>query len=221
MEMINIMRIILLGPPGAGKGTQAKSIADKYDIPHISTGDIFRENIKNKTPLGVEAKKYIDKGELVPDDVTVSIVNDRISKDDCANGFLLDGFPRTIEQADALNSSLEQVGRKIDFVINISAAKDKLIERLTGRRVCSACGASFHVEFNPPKIEGTCDICGSQLIQRSDDTIEAVENRLNVYEKQTAPLIEYYSKSGVLYTVDGIQSIDKVSEDICDILGSK
>jgi adenylate kinase len=219
MEMIN-MRIVLLGPPGAGKGTQAKSIADKYCIPHISTGDIFRENIRNMTPLGVEAKKYIDKGLLVPDEVTVAIVRDRIKKDDCVRGFLLDGFPRTVEQADALSSSLKEAGLKIDFVININVEKEELIDRLTGRRVCASCGAGYHVKFIPPAKEGICDKCGGELIQRNDDKIETVASRLEVYERQTAPLIDYYSKRGLLYTVDGKQEIDKVFQDICDILGS-
>ncbi|MCE7700013.1 MAG: adenylate kinase [Methanobacterium paludis] len=214
------MRIILLGPPGAGKGTQAKNIAARYGIPHISTGDIFRENIKKQTYLGIEAKKYIDKGELVPDDVTVAIVEDRIKKDDCIHGFLLDGFPRTIEQANALSSITDRAGRKINYVINIDVAKDNLIKRLTGRRVCSSCGASYHIKFNPPEREGICNICGGKLIVRSDDTFEAVENRLNVYERQTAPLIDYYLKLNVLKTLDGSQSIEKVFNDICDILGS-
>lgn len=214
------MRIILLGPPGAGKGTQAANIAKRYGIPHISTGDIFRENIKKQTYLGIEAKKYIDKGELVPDDVTVAIVEDRIKKDDCINGFLLDGFPRTIEQANALSSITDKIGRKIDYVINIEVTKDELIKRLTGRRVCSSCGASYHIKFNPPERDGICNICGGKLIVRSDDTLEAVENRLNVYERQTAPLIDYYQELNVLKTVDGSQSIEKVFNDICDILGS-
>lgn len=214
------MRIILLGPPGAGKGTQAKNISSRYGIPHISTGDIFRENIKKQTYLGTEAKKYIDKGELVPDDVTVAIVEDRIKKDDCSLGFLLDGFPRTIEQANALSSITDSLGRKIDYVINIDVAKDELIERLTGRRVCSSCGASYHIKFNPPKRDGICDICGGKLIERSDDKLEAVENRLDVYLKQTAPLIDYYRKLKVLRTVNGAQGIEKVFNDICDILGS-
>lgn len=214
------MRIILLGPPGAGKGTQAKNIVFKYGIPHISTGDIFRDNIKKQTYLGTEAKKYIDKGELVPDDVTVAIVEDRIKRDDCAPGFLLDGFPRTIEQANALSSITNRIGRQIDYVINIDAARDELIERLTGRYVCSSCGASYHVKFNPPKRDGICDICGGKLIVRSDDTLEAVENRLSVYQRQTAPLIDYYLKLNILHTVDGAQDIEKVFSDICGILGS-
>lgn len=214
------MRIILLGPPGAGKGTQAANIAVRYGIPHISTGDIFRDNIKNQTYLGIEAKKYIDRGELVPDDVTVAIVEDRIRKDDCIHGFLLDGFPRTIVQANALSSITGKVGRKIDYAINIDVARDELIERLTGRRVCSSCGASYHIKFNPPEKDGICNVCGGKLIVRSDDVLKAVENRLDVYKRQTAPLIDYYLKLNVLKTVDGSQSIEKVFKDICDILGS-
>lgn len=215
------MKIILIGPPGAGKGTQAESISKMFKLPHISTGDIFRENIRNQTSLGIEAKKYIDQGKLVPDDITVAIVEQRLKKDDCTVGFLLDGFPRTVDQADALNSSLELAGSGIDYVINLEVPKKELIDRLTGRRVCKSCGASFHIVFNPPKQEGICDKCGGELIQRSDDNVETVTNRLQVYENQTAPLIEYYKRLGLLYTVDGSKDIAEVFTDICDVLGSK
>lgn len=212
------MRIILLGPPGAGKGTQAKNIIDKYNIPHISTGDIFRKNIKEKTDLGLKAKEFIDKGELVPDEVTVAIVEDRIREEDCREGFLLDGFPRTVNQADALKRVLDKMGTRIDRVINIDVPKQPLISRLTGRRVCPSCGASYHVDFNPPAVPGVCDTCGGSLIQRDDDKVETVTNRLDVYYAQTAPLIDYYKRANILYTVDGEQGIDKVFKAICDIL---
>lgn len=212
------MRIILLGPPGAGKGTQAKNIAEKFEIPHISTGDIFRKNIKDKTPLGIKAKEYIDSGGLVPDEVTVAIVEDRIKQDDCRKGFLLDGFPRTVNQADALGKVLTVMGQKLDYVINIEVSREALIERLTGRRVCISCGASFHIKYNSPAKRGICDICGGQLIQRDDDSEETVKNRLEVYTSQTAPLIEYYSRLGLLYSVDGEQDIDKVLKAIDNIL---
>lgn len=215
------MKMILIGPPGAGKGTQAESISEKFDIPHISTGDIFRENIKNKTPLGIKAKEYIGRGKLVPDDITVAIVEQRLKQRDCAAGFLLDGFPRTVEQADALNSSLNPVGSGIDYVINLEVPTDELMTRLTGRRVCKSCGASFHIAFNPPKEEGICDRCGGELVQRSDDNEETAANRLQVYENQTAPLVEYYRRLGLLYTVDGSKDIGKVFADICDVLENK
>lgn len=214
------MRLILLGPPGAGKGTQAKSIVERFGIPHISTGDIFRKNIKEQTPLGVKAKTYIDKGELVPDEVTVEIVEDRIKQDDCRPGFLLDGFPRTVNQADALSGVLGKMGMKLDFVINIHVPAEALISRLTGRRVCLSCGASYHIKFNPPSHDGICDKCGAKLIQRDDDSEETVKNRLKVYDDQTAPLIEYYKRLGLLHTVDGEKDINEVFRDICDILGS-
>lgn len=213
------MNIILLGPPGAGKGTQARDIAEKYGIPHISTGDIFRKNIKEKTALGIKAKEYIDKGELVPDEITIAIVKDRLSQDDCKPGFLLDGFPRTVNQADSLSSVLKEMGTGIEYVINIVVPKKSLIKRLTGRRVCMSCGASYHIEFNPPPKEGICDFCGAPLIQRNDDSLETVTNRLDVYDKQTAPLIDYYKESGLLYSVNGDQNIEMVFKDICNILG--
>lgn len=214
------MNIVLLGPPGAGKGTQAKQIEEKYSIPHISTGDIFRKNIKEKTPLGVTAKEYIDKGYLVPDDITIAIVEDRLKQDDCFKGFLLDGFPRTIEQADALDKVLKMQDKKVEFVINIQVPEEELIKRLTGRRVCTACGASYHMIFNPPKEDGICDLCEGKLIQRPDDSIETVTNRLGVYRKQTEPLINYYKNKQILYNINGEQDIQKVFSDICSILGS-
>lgn len=215
------MKIVLLGPPGAGKGTQAKYIAEKYELAHISTGDIFRKNISEKTPLGIKANEYIQKGQLVPDELTVAIVQDRIQEDDCKKGFLLDGFPRTIPQADALSEALKAMGTNLDHVLNIEVPEENLIARLTGRRVCPKCGGSFHVIFNPPKRENICDHCASELIQRADDSAETVKSRLNVYNKQTQPLIEYYSAKGLLRNIDGEQDIKKVFEDICNILGSE
>lgn len=215
------MKIVLLGPPGAGKGTQAKYIADKFDLAHISTGDIFRKNIKEKTPLGIKADEYIKRGQLVPDELTVAIVQDRIKQDDCKKGFLLDGFPRTLPQADALGEALKAMGTKLDHVINIQVPEDILIARLTGRRVCPRCGGSFHVIFNPPKRENICDYCDAQLIQRTDDSAETVKSRLYVYHKQTQPLIEYYSAKDLLRNIDGEQDIDKVFKDICNTLGSE
>lgn len=213
------MRVILLGPPGAGKGTQAKLISEKFSIPHISTGDIFRANIKEQTPLGIEAKKYIDKGQLVPDEVTIGIVKDRLTKDDCDNGFLLDGFPRTVAQAEALDEFLKNVNKELDVALLIKVPEEFILERMTGRRVCTSCGASYHIKFNPPKQEGKCDICGSELIQRKDDTEATVKERLEVYSKQTYPLINYYNDNGILSEVDGTESIDKVFGDASDILG--
>ncbi|WP_416197359.1 MAG: adenylate kinase [Sporanaerobacter sp.] len=208
------MRLVLLGPPGAGKGTQASAITKRYNIPHISTGDIFRANIKEGTDLGKKAKEYMDKGLLVPDDIVVSIVKDRLTKEDCKNGFLLDGFPRTVNQADALDIELEKMGFRLDKVINIDVEKDELINRAIGRRICKKCGATYHVEFNPPKQSGKCDVCGEGLYQRDDDTEETVSKRIEVYLKETKPLIEYYTKKGIILNVDGKQSIEKVYEDI-------
>lgn len=214
------MKIVLLGPPGAGKGTQAKSISNKYSIPHISTGDIFRKNISENTPLGIEAKSYIDKGLLVPDEVTINMVNDRLSMGDCKNGYLLDGFPRTVEQAEALDKFLSERGEKLDTALLIEVPSNFIVERMTGRRVCPSCGASYHVKFNPPVVEGKCDVCGSDLIQRKDDTIEIVQDRLNVYEAQTQPLIDFYRNENQLSAVDGTKAINEVFEGICEILGS-
>lgn len=214
------MNIVLLGPPGAGKGTQAKQIAEKFNIPHISTGDIFRKNIKEKTPLGITAKEYIDKGYLVPDEITIAIVEDRLKQEDCLNGFLLDGFPRTIEQADALDRVLLSINKRLEYVIDIQVSEDELIKRLTGRRICTACGASYHIIFNPPKQEGICDLCNAELIQRPDDSIETVKNRLDVYKKQTEPLIKYYKDKQIYYGINGEQDIQKVFSDISSVLGS-
>lgn len=214
------MKIILLGPPGAGKGTQAKLISEKYAIPHISTGDIFRKNISEKTPLGIEAKRYIDNGQLVPDEVTIGIVKDRLSMDDCENGFLLDGFPRTAMQADALDSFLNDNGQKINTALLIDVPKEFILERMTGRRVCPSCGASYHIKFNPPKVEMKCDICNNSLIQRKDDTESTVKERLDVYDKQTQPLIKYYKDQNNLSVVNGTGEINEVFGDICNILGA-
>lgn len=208
------MRAILMGPPGAGKGTQAAGLIEKYQIPHISTGDMFRSAIKAGTPLGLKAKQFMDAGSLVPDEVTIGIVAERLAEEDCANGFLLDGFPRTIAQADALDKILVDLKMKLDGVLNIEAAEAKLIERLTGRRICRQCGATYHMVFNPPSAEGVCDKCGGELYQRSDDTLETAKNRLDVYNLQTQPLIEYYQRKGILKKINGDQDISKVLEDI-------
>lgn len=213
------MRLILLGPPGAGKGTQASGIVNKYDIPHISTGDIFRKNIKEGTELGNKAKEYMDKGLLVPDELVVDLVKDRLTKDDCLDGFLLDGFPRTVAQADSLDTELNKLNWNLDKVINIQVSKEDLIERAVGRRICKECGATYHVKFNPPKKEGICDLCGGELYQRDDDNEETVSKRIEVYQKQTQPLIEYYEEKGILANINGEQDIDKVFNDIVDVLG--
>lgn len=215
------MKIIMLGAPGAGKGTQAKKIAAKYEIPHISTGDIFRANIKNGTELGKKAKTYMDQGLLVPDELVVDLVKDRLQQDDCKNGFLLDGFPRTIFQAEKLDEFLSESNLKMDIVINLKVEKEALIKRLTGRRVCKDCGASYHIVNIPPKKEGVCDICGGELIQRKDDNIETVENRINVYEEQTAPLIGYYKGAGSLVDFDGEASLDEVFDAIVQAIGEQ
>ena len=214
------MKIIMLGAPGAGKGTQAKQIADKYGIPHISTGDIFRANIKEGTQLGKKAKSYMDEGLLVPDELVCELVVDRIQHDDCANGFILDGFPRTIPQAEALTEALEKLGSKIDFALDIDVPDENIIERMSGRRACLNCGATYHIEYAAPKTEGVCDKCGSALVLRDDDQPETVKKRLNVYHEQTQPLIEYYGNANVLKEVDGTQDLEKVFEDITVILGA-
>lgn len=213
------MQMILLGPPGAGKGTQAETLVRKLGIPHISTGDMFRKAIKEGTALGTKAKEYMDQGKLVPDEVTIGIVKERVIQEDCTQGFLLDGFPRTVFQAEALDAILHDMKIELDGVINIEVPKEKLVGRLTGRRVCKACGATFHLIFNPPAKEGKCDKCGEVLFQRADDSEETVVNRLNVYEKQTAPLITYYGNKGILKTVDGDQPIDQVLGEIGRHLG--
>jgi len=214
------VKIILLGPPGAGKGTQAKSISSKYEVPHISTGDIFRKHIAKLTPLGVQAKKFIDKGQLVPDELTIDIVKHRLVKDDCSGGFLLDGFPRTVKQAEALDIFLSEAGSEVDKAVFIEVPKGFIIDRMTGRRVCLTCGASYHIKYNPPRISDRCDTCGSDLIQRKDDEISTVSERLDVYDKQTQPLIKYYRDKNVLATVDGTKPINDVFKNINGILGS-
>lgn len=213
------MKIVILGPPGAGKGTQAKSICNKFSIPHISTGDIFRKHISMETSLGIEAKKYIDKGLLVPDDITINLVIDRLKKDDCRDGFLLDGFPRTVHQAKALDSFLSESGSRLDTVLLIDVPKYFIIERMSGRRVCPSCGASYHIKFNPPNFEGKCDVCGSDIIQRKDDHEETVVERLEIYDDETQPLIKYYKDKNLLDTVDGTKAITDVFKNICEILG--
>ncbi|MDO5715216.1 MAG: adenylate kinase [Tissierellia bacterium] len=208
------MKLVILGPPGAGKGTQADYIIEKYDIPHISTGDIFRENIKNETELGKKASSYMDKGLLVPDELVIDLVEDRISKEDCKDGFLLDGFPRTVAQAVSLDAILDKQGTQLNRVINIDVKPEILIDRAVGRRICKTCGATYHVSFNPPKEEGFCDKDHTKLVQRPDDTAETVKTRIQVYFDQTAPLIDYYQAQGLLLNVDGAKDIDKVFEDI-------
>ncbi|MGF0096475.1 adenylate kinase [Peptoniphilus sp. AGMB00490] len=208
------MKLVILGPPGAGKGTQAEYIVERYNIPHISTGDIFRENIKNNTELGKEAKSYMDKGLLVPDDLVIALVEDRLNKEDAKKGFLLDGFPRTVAQAVSLDSILDKNDEKLNNVINITVDPKILIERAVGRRVCKTCGMTYHVKFNPPKEEGICDKDGTKLIQRDDDTEETVKTRISVYFDQTAPLIDYYRAQNLLVDIDGAKDIDKVFEDI-------
>ncbi|NYE58108.1 adenylate kinase [Carboxydothermus ferrireducens] len=212
------MKLLIMGPPGAGKGTQAEKIVKEFGITHISTGDMFRAALKNQTPLGLKAKEYMDKGELVPDEIVIAMVEERISAPDCAKGFLLDGFPRTIPQAEALDKKLSEMGITLDGVINIEVPREELIERLTGRRVCRQCGATYHVKFNPPKVEGVCDACGGELYQRSDDSLETVSNRLDVYEAQTAPLKDYYAKTGLLKNIDGTKSIEEVFVSIKNAL---
>jgi len=214
------VRVILLGPPGAGKGTQAKSICNKYSIPHISTGDIFRYNISQATPLGIEAKKYIDKGHLVPDELTIDLIKDRLKQDDCKNGFLLDGYPRTVNQAEALEVLLKEMSLKLDTALLIEVPKGFIIDRMTGRRVCTTCGASYHVKYNPTKNDGKCDVCGSVVIQRADDNEATVSERLEIYDAQTQPLIEYYREKNLLAEVDGTQAINDVFKNICGILGA-
>ncbi len=213
------MKIIMLGAPGAGKGTQAKKIADVCKIPHISTGDIFRANIKNGTELGAKAKEYMDKGLLVPDELVCDLVVDRIQQDDCKNGFILDGFPRTIPQAEALTNALSAIGQNMDFAIDVDVPDENIIHRMSGRRACVGCGATYHIVYNPTKVENICDVCGEKLILRDDDKPETVKKRLNVYHEQTQPLIDYYQTQGILRTVDGTKDMDEVFADILKVLG--
>lgn len=213
------MKIVMLGAPGAGKGTQAKQIAGKYGLPHISTGDIFRANIKNGTELGKEAKKYMDQGLLVPDELTVRLLLDRVSQEDCKKGYVLDGFPRTIPQANVLDEALEKLGDRIDYAIDVDVPDENIVRRMSGRRACLSCGATYHVAYAPPQKEGICDTCGSELVLRDDDKPETVQNRLHVYHEQTQPLIDFYARKGVLRTVDGTQAVEDVFEAICKILG--
>ena len=214
------MKIIMLGAPGAGKGTQAKMIAEKYSIPHISTGDIFRANIKNGTELGKKAKSYMDKGQLVPDELTLDLIMDRFKQDDCKNGYVLDGFPRTIPQAEALDTALKAKGEKVDFAIDVDVPDENIVKRMGGRRACVGCGATYHVVYSPTKVEGVCDKCGEELIVRDDDKHETVLNRLEVYHNQTQPLIDYYNEQGILKSVDGTVDMKDVFNAIVDILGA-
>jgi len=214
-----MLRIILLGPPGAGKGTQAVKIVEKYKIPHISTGDILRKNIKTRTPLGIKVQEYMDKGELVPDDLIIKIAEARTLEEDCKNGYLLDGFPRTVYQAEEFDAFLEQKGFSIDKVLNINVDQEALMERIIGRRVCKTCGATYHIKNMPSKVEGICDICGGELYQRKDDTAETVENRIGVYNAQTKPLVEYYINTGRLADIDGSFGSDSVFSGIVSKLG--
>lgn len=214
------MKVIMLGAPGAGKGTQAKQIADKYNIPHISTGDIFRANIKNGTELGKKAKTYMDQGLLVPDELVVELVADRIQQDDCKNGFVLDGFPRTIPQAEALDAALENINEKMDYAIDVDVPDENIITRMSGRRACLNCGATYHIVSIPTKVEGICDRCGNPVVLRDDDKPETVKKRLEVYHEQTQPLINYYKKQDILRTVNGVQPMEEVFKAIVEILGA-
>ena len=214
------MKLIMLGAPGAGKGTQAKKIAEKYGIPHISTGDIFRANIKHGTELGNKAKSYMEQGLLVPDELTCDLVVDRIAQDDCKNGYVLDGFPRTIPQAEALKAALGKMGTTIDYAINVEVPDENIVERMGGRRACLACGCTYHVVYNAPKEEDVCDVCGAKLVLRDDDKPETVKKRLDVYHEQTQPLIDFYDKEGVLVEVDGTQNLEDVFQAITKILGA-
>ena len=214
------MKIIMLGAPGAGKGTQAKKIAEKYQIPHISTGDIFRFNIKEGTELGMKAKAYMDQGGLVPDELTIGMLMDRFQKEDCQNGYVLDGFPRTIPQAESLTNALNERGQKIDYAVNVDVPDENIVNRMSGRRACLSCGATYHIVYKPSKVEGICDVCGDKLVLRDDDKPETVKKRLSVYHDQTQPLIDYYKEAGVLANVDGTQDMEKVFSDIVAVLGA-
>ena len=213
------MKVVMLGAPGAGKGTQAKKIAAKYNIPHISTGDIFRANIKNGTELGKKAKTYMDQGLLVPDELVVDLVVDRVNQEDCADGYVLDGFPRTIPQAEALTKALASQGQKLDYAIDVDVPDENIVRRMSGRRACVGCGATYHLEYVPTKKEGICDVCGGELILRDDDKPETVEKRLGVYHEQTQPLIDYYTNAGILKRVDGTVDIEEVFQAVVQILG--
>ena len=215
------MNLIFLGPPGSGKGTQAKMLVDKYGIPQISTGDILREAVKEGTPLGKEAKKYMDEGKLVPDEVVVGIVRERLKEPDCTKGFILDGFPRTIPQAEALDKTLQEMGKGIDHVLSLEVDREELVRRLSGRRTCKKCGAMYHIIFDPPKKEGICDRCGGELYQRDDDKEETIRERLRVYEEQTAPLIEYYRKKGLLRPINGVGKIEEIFARIREAIEGK
>ncbi|MFB5678924.1 adenylate kinase [Paenibacillus terreus] len=212
------MNILIMGPPGAGKGTQADVIVNEFGIPHISTGDAFRLAMKQGTPIGLKAKEYIERGELVPDDVTIGIVEERLQQADCKKGFLLDGFPRTLAQAEALDGILGRLGTKLDHVVDLKVDRDRLMARITGRRICKTCGATYHLIFNPPKVEGICDKDGGELYQRSDDNEESVGKRLDEYSNKTAPLLTFYENKGLLRQIDGEQDIDAVSKDIVSLL---
>ena len=214
------MKIIMLGAPGAGKGTQEKKIAEKYQIPHISTGDIFRANIKGGTELGMKAKTFMDQGMLVPDEITIGMLMDRIGQEDCINGYVLDGFPRTIPQAESLTKALAERGEKVDYAINVDVPDENIINRMSGRRACLGCGATYHITFNPPVKEGICDTCGQELVLRDDDKPETVKKRLDVYHQQTQPLIDYYKNEGILAEVDGTKDMEEVFQDIVKILGA-
>ena len=214
------MQLLMMGPPGAGKGTQAAKLVKKFSIPQISTGDMFRAAVKEGTELGLKAKACMEAGKLVPDDVTIGIVRERLAKDDCKNGFILDGFPRTVEQADALQKILDELDKKLTRVVNIHVPAEDLIERAVGRRICRKCGATYHVKFHPPKVDGTCDECGGELYQRADDNEATMKNRLSVYEESTRPLVDYYKGAGVYTEIDGRQPIDKVTEELVNVLSS-
>ncbi len=216
-----MIRLILLGPQGAGKGTQAVRISEKYNIPTISTGAIFREHVKNETPFGMEAKKYMGRGELVPDCLVIAIVEKRLKDEDCRNGFLLDGFPRTVHQAERFDEFLNRLNESIDKVVNIEVDKQVLIDRTVGRRMCPVCGATYHISFKPPKIQGICDVCGNKIIQREDDSEEAVTRRTEVYLEKTQPLVDYYKAEDLLAVINGQQTMDQVFQDIVDALGVK